>query len=160
MIQITLNNSLMTSVPPSNITPAECQKLVPLVKGGGGFIPDHLPWQAKTFCGEEYAMFDFRRNREDIALLHGAAWTPKGAEAVWTLMEHCYASTLKAHSPYGNLDWFMGNIPNMPTDLPLLVTWIMPGAIVSANPEDLVWMTLVGQRLARTIVAMIRDGWW
>ena len=101
MIQITLNTSLMTSVPPSNITPAECQKLVPLVKGGGGFIPDHLPWQAKTFCGEEYAMFDFRRNREDIALLHGAAWTPKGAEAVWTLMEHCYASTLKAHSPYG-----------------------------------------------------------
>ncbi len=160
MIQITLNNGKTESVPPCNIPPRECEKLIHLVREGGGFIPEHLPWRAITLCAGDYAIFTFGRNSSDTALVGGVAWSQNGAVILWNLIGKQYSSLQKSETPFGRLDGFMEDFPKMPDELPMCLFWILPGAILAANPEDIEWMTLVGQRLSRTIIAMLRDGWW
>ena len=150
MIHLTLNTGHSMVVPPGKVRKETIRALRSMVVKGGDTIPSCAPWRTVIARGDGSASFDIRRGQDMFVVLNLVAWTPEGATAAWEVLERNYLDTADALAKQGiALDLEM---PEMPTTLPWLATWILPTAVMNINPQDISWMADFEQCLAAAII--------
>lgn len=149
MVHLTLNTGHSFDVPAGKVQASTIRMLSPMVVKKGDLIPNCLPWRTVISTGKGCAVFDIRRGKDQIAVMNAVAWTAEGAEKAWNSLEKIYMENAETLASAGiALDLEM---PEMPTTLPWLATWILPTMTVSLN--DIHWMSDFEQCLAATIIS-------
>lgn len=152
MIHLTLNTGHSMTVPPDKVEKNTLRVLGPMVVKGGDLIPHFAPWRTVIGRSDGCASFDIRRNKTDVVVLNVVAWTPEGAAEVWPIIEKAHLDMADQLAKAGALPESMAAAPEMPATLPWLATWIIPTAVMAANPEELGWMADFEQCLAATLI--------
>lgn len=150
MIHLTLNTGHTHTVKPPTNPAAIHRALGNMVVRKGDLIPGFSPWRTVITRGDGNASFDIRRGKDMTVTFNVLAWTPEGANQAWQLLERQYLATSSEVIKLGiPLDLEM---PEQPTQIPWLVTWILPTATLHINPENISWMADFEQCLAATII--------
>jgi hypothetical protein len=150
MIHLTLNTGHSMQVPAGKVTPATIRALGPMVVKKGDLIPACAPWRTIITIASGHASFDIRKGRHFHVTFNVLAWTPEGADLAWSTLERQYLKTAEDLAAQGiPLDLEM---PEQPTSLPWLATWILPTATHHIHPQEIHWMADFEQCLAATIL--------